>query len=307
MRTEFARVITELAEERDDICLLSGDIGNRMFDEFKDRFPGRFINCGIAEANMMSVAAGMAMSGLRPFVYTITPFTTTRCLEQIKVGVAYHQAAVTIIGTGSGLSYAELGATHHSLEDLAVLRAIPGVNILAPSDRLELCAQLKEAVTLDSPTYIRIGKKGETNLNKSTEGLGIGKAKMLRDGNDVLVLGIGPILNEAIRAADYLGAKDVSVAVASLGGARPLDEEFLRTMMGRFRHWVTVEEHSVVGGIGSTLLEWVAKQNDAGLKVSNIGTPEEFIHTLGNQRYIRKVLRLDAEGMAAFIENAIAA
>ena len=307
MRTEFAKVITELAEERDDICLLSGDIGNRMFDEFKDRFPGRFINCGIAEANMMSVAAGMAMSGLRPFVYTITPFTTTRCLEQIKVGVAYHQAAVTIIGTGSGLSYAELGATHHSLEDLAVLRAIPGVNILAPSDRLELCAQLKEAVTLDSPTYIRIGKKGETNLNKSTEGLGIGKAKMLRDGNDVLVLGIGPILNEAIRAADYLGAKDVSVAVASLGGARPLDEEFLRTMMGRFRHWVTVEEHSVVGGIGSTLLEWVAKQNDAGLKVSNIGTPEEFIHTLGNQRYIRKVLRLDAEGMAAFIENAIAA
>ena len=307
MRNEFARVITELAGEREDICLLSGDIGNRMFDEFKDRFPSRFINCGIAEANMMSVAAGMAMSGLRPFVYTITPFTTTRCLEQIKVGVAYHQAPVTIIGTGSGLSYAELGATHHSLEDIAILRAIPGINVLAPSDRLELCAQLKEAVTLDCPTYIRIGKKGEPNLNISTEGLGIGKAKMLRNGNDVLVLGVGPILNEAIRAADYLGTKDVSVAVASLGGARPLDEDFLRTMMGRFRHWVTVEEHSVVGGIGSTLLEWVGKQNDASLKVSNIGTPEEFIHILGNQEYIRKVLGLDAEGMAAFIENVVAA
>ena len=125
MRNKFAEVIVKLARKRDDICLLSGDIGNRMFDDFKKVAPDRFLNCGIAEANMMSMAAGLALSGLRPIVYTITPFTTTRCLEQIRTGVAYHEAPVVIVGTGSGLSYAELGATHHSLEDLAVLRSIP--------------------------------------------------------------------------------------------------------------------------------------------------------------------------------------
>ena len=160
MRNAFARVMTDLSQERSDVCLLSGDIGNRMFDRYKEVAPSRFINCGIAEANMMSMAAGMALSGLRPVVYTITPFTTTRCLEQIRTGVAYHEAPVVIVGTGSGLSYAELGATHHSLEDLAILRSIPNLQVCAPVDSLELRAQLRQAITEGHPTYIRIGKKG---------------------------------------------------------------------------------------------------------------------------------------------------
>ena len=124
MRDAFAREITQLSRSNKDIVLLSGDIGNRMFDEFKKNTSDRFVNCGIAEGNMMSMAAGLAMSGLRPIVYTITPFTTTRCLEQIKVSVAYHEAPVIIVGTGSGLSYSELGPTHHSFEDLAIIRSI---------------------------------------------------------------------------------------------------------------------------------------------------------------------------------------
>ena len=159
MRNTFARVMTELAEEREDVCLLSGDIGNRMFDSYKLVAPTRFINCGIAEANMMSMAAGMGLSGMRPVIYTITPFTTTRCLEQIRTGVAYHEAPVVIVGTGSGLSYAELGATHHSLEDIAILRSIPNLQICTPTDSLELEAQLREAIVEGKPTYIRIGKK----------------------------------------------------------------------------------------------------------------------------------------------------
>jgi len=149
MRDAFAREMTSLASERSDVTLLSGDIGNRMFDRFKQVAPERFFNCGIAEANMMSVAAGMALSGMRPVVYTIAPFTTTRCLEQIRVGVAYHKAPVVIVGTGSGLSYSELGPTHHSLEDMAILRTLPGINVVAPADSNELVAQLQEA--LNSP------------------------------------------------------------------------------------------------------------------------------------------------------------
>ena len=182
MRNAFARVMTELAEERDDVCLLSGDIGNRMFDRFKEVAPKRFLNCGIAEANMMSMAAGMALSGLKPVVYTITPFTTTRCLEQIRTGVAYHEAPVVIVGTGSGLSYAELGATHHSLEDIAILRSIPNLQVCAPVDSIELEAQLREAIIRNKPTYIRIGKKGEPDLLGTQKQLGIGKASILIEG-----------------------------------------------------------------------------------------------------------------------------
>ena len=142
MRDAFAKELTRLAGINPDIVLLSGDIGNRMFDSFKEVAKNRFINCGIAEANMMSMAAGMGLSGIRPVIYTITPFTTLRCLEQIRIGVAYHQSPVVIVGTGSGLSYSELGPTHHSLEDMALIRTIPNINVLAPADKIELVFQV---------------------------------------------------------------------------------------------------------------------------------------------------------------------
>ncbi len=155
MRDAFANEITKLATEDPSVVLLSGDIGNRMFDEYKDKNDGRFFNCGIAEANMMSVASGMALSGLRPVVYTITPFTTTRCLEQIRVGVCYHEAPVIIVGTGSGLCYSTLGPTHHSLEDMAMLRVMPDMVVFAPSDATELRCGLRAALKQNKPIYIR--------------------------------------------------------------------------------------------------------------------------------------------------------
>ena len=164
MRNTFAKEMTRLAKENKKLVLLSGDIGNRMFDQFKFVNPQRFINCGIAEGNMMSMAAGLALTGLRPVIYTITPFTTSRCFEQIKIGAAYHNANVIIVGTGSGLSYAELGPTHHSLEDIGILSTLPGMRILTPCDSLELSSQLEECLSLEGPSYIRIGKKGEPDL-----------------------------------------------------------------------------------------------------------------------------------------------
>ena len=166
MRDSFARGITELVKEDKKIVLLSGDIGNRMFDNFKSIASNQFINCGIAESNMMSTAVGLATVGLRPIVYTITPFTTIRCLEQIKVGVGYHNQPVIIVGTGSGLSYAELGPTHHSLDDISLLRSIPGINIFTPSDPSEVYKHLKIALSEKYPCYIRLGKKGERDLSK---------------------------------------------------------------------------------------------------------------------------------------------
>ena len=188
MRNAFAKEITRLAKSSSKLVLLSGDIGNRLFDEYKDIPNSNFLNCGVAEANMMGVAAGLAMSGLKPIVYTITPFTTTRCLEQIRVDVCYHNVPVIIIGTGSGLSYASLGPTHHSLEDFAIFRAVPNITILAPSDSVELKKCLNEALKMNTPVYIRIGKKGEEVLTKESTPLKIGKSINYKRGNEVCLI-----------------------------------------------------------------------------------------------------------------------
>ena len=298
MRNAFARVMTELAGERNDVCLLSGDIGNRMFDRFKEVAPGRFLNCGIAEANMMSMAAGMALSGLKPVTYTITPFTTTRCLEQIRTGVAYHEAPVVIVGTGSGLSYAELGATHHSLEDIAILRSIPNLQICAPADSLELEAQLKEAVAGNKPTYIRIGKKGEPDLLDKHGSLGIGKANLLEKGRNVLLMGIGPMLSEAIKAREILKEEGKLVGVASMSSVKPLDQKFLEKCIDDgYNCWVSLEEHHKIGGLGSALLEWLSERSINNVRLHRIGVEDHFIHRIGNQNYVREREGLNAKAI----------
>jgi len=288
VRNAFAKAMTELAQERDDVCLLSGDIGNRMFDRYKEVAPTRFLNCGIAEANMMSMAAGMGLSGLRPVVYTITPFTTTRCLEQIRTGVAYHETPVVIVGTGSGLSYAELGSTHHSLEDIAILRCIPNMRVCAPTDSLELVAQLRQAITEGKPTYIRIGKKGEPDLLEGKNRLGIGKAQLLKTGKDILLLGIGPIVSEALKASEELQKEGIELAVASMGSIKPLDEQFLKKRQAEgYRTWISLEEHHTAGGLGSTLLEWMSENNCDDVQLKRMGINDHFIHQLGSQKYVR--------------------
>jgi transketolase len=297
MRDAFAKEMTALAAQRPELTLLSGDIGNRMFDRFKEIAPERFFNCGIAEANMMSMAAGMALSGLRPVIYTITPFTTTRCLEQIRVGVAYHQVPVVIVGTGSGLSYAELGSTHHSLEDMAIMRTLPGMNVGAPADSSELVAQLRDALVTNKPTYLRIGKKGEPAINKNSARLGIGKANLLRDGRDLLVVGVGPILGEALLASEALSAEGMSVAIANLGSVKPLDESFLLEMAERFPRWLSLEEHGIAGGVGSALLEWISESCSKVIQLKRLGVPDIFLHKLGNQNYTRQRLGLDSLGL----------
>lgn len=302
MRDSFARFMTAIAKEREDVCLLSGDIGNRMFDKYKEVAPKRFFNCGIAESNMMSVAAGMALSGIRPVVYTITPFTTTRCLEQIKIGAAYHDVPIIIVGTGSGLSYSELGPTHHSLEDIAIIRSLPNIRIMAPSDSEELKIALQYAIEAEGPSYIRIGKKGEPDLGPGAYQQHSTNARILRDGSDAALIGIGPILGEGLVAAEILAKKGIDLEVTSMSSVKPLDKEFLQSLSGRITTWVTLEEHSISGGLGTAVIEWI---NDVGspIRVTRIGTPDRFINRLGNQEFTRKELGINAESIACAIEE----
>ena len=304
MRNAFAREISNLVVERQDLVLLTGDIGNKLFDEFKELAPGRFLNCGVAESNMISVAAGMAPSGLRPVVYTIAPFTTVRVLEQLRVGVCYHEAPVVIVGTGSGLSYAELGPTHHSLEDIAITRCLPGLNVLAPADSHELAAFLREALESPNPTYMRIGKKGEPALHPGGASLRIGTAQILRDGDELAILCIGPITAEALSAAESIAADGPRVTVISMGSVKPLDIDFLDGLAKRCRRWITLEEHGAIGGLGSTVLEWLSNTRHV-VQLTRMAVPDSFIHEVGDQAFVRSVLGLDAQSIQVAIREAL--
>src|SRR5579872_3250811 len=251
MRNAFAKQITELAQKDGRVVLLAGDIGNRLFDNLKAKCPDRFFNCGVAEANMIGVAAGMAMSGLRPFCYTITPFVTYRCMEQIRVDACYHHVPVVIVGTGSGLSYASLGATHHSCEEMGMLRTLPGLAVLAPADEMEVRAALKAVVNYPHPVYIRIGKKGEPVVHKSEPEFVIGKGITIRDGTDVCLLSAGTMLPVVMEAAKELEAAGVSAKVVSFHTIKPLDQTLLAESFAKFKLVATIEEHSLVGGLGS--------------------------------------------------------
>jgi transketolase len=302
MRNAFAQQLTSLAEEDQRLVLLSGDIGNKLFDKFKSVDSERFYNCGVAEANMMGVAAGMALSGLRPVIYTITPFTTTRCFEQIRVDVCYHHVPVIIVGTGSGLSYAELGPTHHSLEDMAILRTLPGMQVLAPCDATELGLLLQEALKQDNPVYIRIGKKGEPAIHQTPPKVQIGQSIVVREGTDITLLAAGTIMSEVLKAAELLKENNISAEVVSFHTIKPLDETYLHRAAERFKLMVTIEEHGVIGGFGSAVAEWRAA-TDAQIPLLSLGTPDEFMHKIGSQAYAQKIYGLDAPSLAARVRK----
>lgn len=306
MRNAFADEITRLAPADPRLVLLSGDIGNKLFDKFKLAGPGRFFNCGVAEANMMGVAAGMALSGLRPVIYTITPFTTTRCYEQIRVDVCYHRAPVIIVGTGSGLSYAELGPTHHSCEDLAILRVLPGMTVLAPADSTELRHLLRAALRQDGPVYMRIGKKGEPAIHADPEpAISIGRSTRVREGQDACLIGSGTIMSEVLKAADQLAARGISARVESFHTVKPLDEACLEDTFRRYPIVAVCEEHSRLGGLGSAVAEWRCRQGGALGDLLSIAIADEFMHEVGTQDYARRRFGIDADSIAMRVAGAL--
>jgi transketolase len=294
VRNAFAAAVTELGETHPSLVMLAGDIGNRLFDVFKERHPQRFYNCGVAEANMTGVAAGLAASGLRPITYTITPFNTVRCLEQIRLDVCYPDLPVIVVGTGSGLSYAGLGATHHSMEDIAILRTLPNMHVVCPADPVEVRLALHDALRLGRPTYIRLGKKGEPVIHETPPAFTIGRGITVRQGGDVVILSVGNMLATAVQSAEELALRGVSAQVVSLHTVKPLDAELLGDAFSSKRAVVILEEHGLAGGAGGAVLEWGnAQRVDLG-KLLCIGAPDRFLGGCGSQREARALLGLTA-------------
>lgn len=304
MRNAFADEITKLGVSDPRVVLLSGDIGNKLFDKFKAASADRFINCGIAEANMMGVAGGMALSGLRPVIYTITPFTTTRCFEQIRVDACYHNVPVIIVGTGSGLSYAELGPTHHSCEDLAIMRVLPHMTVMAPADEVELRQCLRAALKQNGPVYIRIGKRGEAIVPKKDENFQIGRSITVREGADVCLIGTGTLLPTVLAAAELLAAQGITARVESFHTIKPLDEATLQQAFSDYGVVAVVEEHSRIGGLGGSIAEWLAQQDRMQGRLVAFGVDDSFMHEIGTQEYARAKFGLTADNIAAKVQAA---
>jgi transketolase len=308
MRNAFADELTKLADSDPRVVMLSGDIGNKLFDKFRAKHPDRFFNCGVAEQNMMGVAAGMAMSGLRPITYTITPFVTTRCLEQIRTDACYHDVPVTIVAVGAGLSYANLGPTHHSCEDISFLRSLPNMVVMCPGDPWEVRGSLREAMKQDRPVYIRMGKKGEANVHKDVpEDFAIGKALVVRDGTDVCLLSTGNMLPEAIEAGHLLANAGVSAQVVSFSTVKPLDVPFLAKAFASFRVVATIEEHSLIGGFGSAVGEWLIDNAIVYRRFLRFGTPDAFFKLSGEQEFAREKLGLTGHHIAQRVHAALGA
>lgn len=304
MRNAFADEITRLADADPRIVLLSADIGNRLFDKFKDQDSDRIFNTGIAEANTISMAAGMASSGLLPVCYTIAPFITARCYEQIKLDICYHNQPVVIVGTGAGLAYASLGPTHHSLEDIALMRTLPGMRVLAPADSMELRSCLRAALSENGPTYIRIGKKGEPAIFPSRPTFSFGVWKQVRQGSRVTLLSTGNMLHATLKAADLLEETSLCPRVCSCASIKPLDAASLIRYFASDELVVTVEEHSRIGGFGSAVAEWLA-DNPGRQKARflRLGADDSFLHSHGEQAHARETFGLSPAAIAQAVTS----
>ncbi|GJL53184.1 MAG: 1-deoxy-D-xylulose-5-phosphate synthase [Nitrospirales bacterium] len=287
MRNAFAETVTQLAEDDTRLVLLTGDIGNHLFDTFQDRYPNRFVNCGVAEANMIGVAGGLALAGMKPLTYTIASFSTTRCLEQIRVDLCYHRASVVIVGVGAGLAYAANGATHHACEDIALLKALPEMTVVCPGDPWEVQELVRAAVAHDGPVYIRLGKKGEPVVHTDQPKMTIGKSLIVKPGRDVCLISTGNVLPVAMEAAALLQRRNVSTQVVSMHTVKPLEQEFLRETFSKFPTVVTVEEHSCKGGLGGSIAEWQVERQLLGTQLICIGTDDVFLHEAGGHEFAR--------------------
>ena len=307
MRNAFAAELCGLAAHDERIALISSDIGNNLFNEFRERFPSRFMNCGIAEAAMTGIAAGMALCGLKPVTYTIASFNPGRCVEQIRLDICLHNLPVVIVGVGAGLSYASLGPTPHALEDIAWLRAIPGMTILCPADAVETRCALRAALAHDGPVYLRLGKKNEPAVHAGEPDFEIGRNIPLRGGEDACILAVGTVTPIALDAARLLEERSISCAVTGIHTVKPLDTDSLRSVFARYPVVMVMEEHGPVGGTWSAIAEWAAEQNVGTGRLLRCAAPDRFFFEGGGQNWARKRFGIDAEHAALRIADALRA
>ncbi len=305
MRDTFVRTLIELAKENKNIELVTGDLGFGVLKPFWEQCPDQFTNAGIAEQNMTAMVTGMALSGKNVFAYSIGNFPTFRCLEQIRNDCAYHNANVKIVCIGGGFVYGSLGMSHQATEDLAIMRALPGVVVMAPADSVEAEACTRALVEYEGTAYLRLGRGGEMRIHDKIDNFRIGKAIKVRDGERVAIFSTGAIYDEVNKTCDLLAEKNIHPAVYTFPTVKPIDREVIAECAQNFDLIVTVEEHNIVGGFGSAVSEVLCSVRDKKAIQLMIGLGDVYAEKVGSQKYLRQQYGIDAETIAARIIEAL--
>jgi transketolase len=294
-RDTFETKLRELAAEESRIVAVVNDsVGSSKLNQFGQMYPVRLVNVGIAEQNMIGVGAGLANGGLIPFVCGASPFLTGRALEQIKADLAYSNANVKLCGMSSGLAYGELGPTHHSIEDMAWLRAIANMTVIVPADPLETAQTVEVAASTEGPMFIRLSRLPVPVVHDPDYRFEIGKAALLRDGGDITLIANGVLVCRALEAAELLAREGIQARVLNLSTVRPLDEEAVLSAATETGAIVTAEEHTVFGGLGGAVAEVVVTTHPVPMRI--LGVPGVFAPT-GSASWLLEHFGLTAQGI----------
>jgi transketolase len=303
MRKTFIDTLVELSNEDHDIYIVSGDAGYGVFEQFREMYPQRFINSGVAEANMIGYSAGMALVGFNVFVYNIIPFVLYRCYEQVRNDICYQNLPVTLIGTGSGLSYAPQGMTHYAVEDLALTASLPNLTVISPIDPIETRAAVEFAAKSRGPVYIRLAKTGEPQC-RSDNRSDILSPAVIREGEDAVVLSHGTVFQEALEAYEKLVTKGIHIRLVSVPVLQPFPSETVLQLIDGFNTVITLEEHFRNGGLASRLTECLVQQR-LTINLVPLALPNSFIHDVKKQAGMRRHYGIDADAVMRVVTESL--
>ena len=301
MRDAFVKSLTEIARRDSNVMLLTGDLGFGVLTNFANEFPKQYLNVGVAEQNMTGVATGLALEGKTVFTYSIGNFPTLRCLEQIRNDVCYHNANVKIVCIGGGFCYGPLGISHHATEDLAIMRTLPNLTVVAPGDIEEAMLATQAVYETSGPFYLRLGRGGEANVHGRLSEFEIGKAITLFSEGDVALIATGGILSNVVAARSILEKENIRASVYSMHTLNPMDRPLIEQLAETVRLIVTVEEHNITGGLGGAVAEILAELVSPRARLVRIGLREGFSCEVGDQEYLREIYGLSAEAIAGKI------
>lgn len=303
MRDIFVHTLLELARIDRRVMLITGDLGFGVLDKFSRELPKQYINAGVAEQNMTGLAAGMALEGKTVFTYSIANFPTLRCLEQIRNDVIYHDANVKVVAIGGGFSYGALGMSHHATEDVAIMRALPGIKVYAPCDDIEAMALTEHMVAEPGPCYLRLDKS--KIIQDGADNYEHGAVRCLRQGKDVAIIGYGGIVGEALGAAEQLAKEGIECAVYSAHTLKPFDTETLLRLAREMPALVTLEEHVRTGGLGSLVADVLIDAGVMPRRMRCIALPDAYSSIVGSQQYLRARLQVDSTAVVRHIRELI--
>lgn len=303
MRDTFVKTLLKIAKKDSNVLIVTGDLGFGVLKPFWDELPEQIINVGIAEQNMTGFATGLALEGKIVFTYSIGNFPTLRSLEQIRNDAAYHNANVKVVCVGGGFVYGALGMSHHATEDIAIMRSLPNVKVLAPGDLVEAQHCTEAIYKTQGTCYLRLGRGGEKQIHNKNLKFSLGRAIKIKEGKDLAILSTGAIFDEVLEADKILNSKGFSASIFTFPTVKPIDRDMIKQLVEKFKHIFTVEEHNILGGFGGAIAEEISSIKNSGIKLTRLGINDKYSSIVGTQKYLRNVYGISGEKIALKIIN----